>query len=451
MKLREYQQDLISRTFKAMREGAMSPCIVLPCGGGKSIITADIAKQGTDCGKRILFLVHRKELCEQIESTFRRYGVDMKLVDIMMVQTACRRLAKMPKYQLIITDEGHHGKANTYQKIYDYYKDTKRIFVTATPIRLGGKTLNNVCDDLIVGPSVQELIGMNCLSPYKYFAPQLQNFLKTHRKNGDYDTKEVFIQLDNKGIYGDVVKHYKKLADGKQAICYCVNIVHSEKMAEIFLQNGINAASISSNTSKITRTQIIEDFRRGIIKILCNANLISEGFDVPNCEVAILLRPTLSLSLYLQQAMRCMRYKPNKIAIIIDHVGNIMRHGFPDDDREWSLEEKTNLRKNVDLPMRTCPNCYAIVPASTVRCPNCGEEFQTPRYKIEEYKGEELKEITRENKKQINHIVMQNKSIYECNSLSEMYEWCKVNGKKPGYAWHVWNSKSDNYNISTRK
>ena len=137
-----------------------------------------------------------------------------------------------------------------------------------------------------------------------------------------------------------MVKHYKKLSDGKQAICYCSNIKQSIKMAAEFNQAGIVAKHIDGETPKAEREAAIEYFRQGKIMVLCNVDLISEGFDVPDCNTAILLRPTQSYGLFIQQSMRCMRYKEGKIAVIIDHVGNVGRFGTPDMEREWTLDPK---------------------------------------------------------------------------------------------------------------
>ena len=448
--LRLYQEQLISNLKQALRQGYKSPCIVLPCGGGKSIITADIAKGATDKYNRVLFLVHRKELCEQIEKTFKKYGVDKKLVDVMMVQTASRRLEKLPQYSLIITDEGHHCKANTYRKIYDYFIHVPRIFVTATPCRLGGDSLSGVCDTLIEGPNVKWLIEQGSLSPYRYFAPTLADFSKVHSVGGDFNIKEVDQLLNKNKIYGDVIKYYRKLADGKQGICYCVNVEHSKEMARMFRQHGINARHIDGDTEPSIRKDIIRQFRDGECRMLCNVGLISEGFDVPNCDVVILLRPTKSLSLYIQQSIRCMRYKPDKTAIIIDHVGNYLRHGMPDDDREWSLTEKVKQKKSEfdnegNLVVRTCKECFATYPNNENVCPVCGAQYITERKEIEQQAEIKLSEIKEAEKQQAREIAKSKSNIAECNSYQECVDWCKENGKKTGYAWHFWNSK--NYGV----
>lgn len=378
MGLREYQNELIGRLFQAYRDGYIAPCIVLPCGGGKSVITAEIAKRFTDRDKRVLFLVHRRELCEQIYYTFLGWGVDLALCKIKMVQTVARRLQNIEPPDLIITDENHHSLAKTYQKIYDFFPDVKRVGVTATPERMGGKGLRGVNDILIEGVTAKWLIAHGYLSPYDYFAPAV-TLPKFHIRRGEYDQREInsFFQKNVKTIYGDVLKQYKRLADGKQAICYLSGIEISEAVAERFSTDGIRAAHIDGNTPKAERDRIVEAFRRGEIRILCNVDLISEGFDVPDCECVILLRPTKSLTLFIQQSMRCMRYREGKRAIIIDHVNNVSEFGLPDDNREWLLDGHE--KPKGAAPVKVCPDCFATVRAAERKCPHCGYEFEAKK------------------------------------------------------------------------
>ena len=145
---------------------------------------------------------------------------------------------------------------------------------------------------------------------------------------------------ENKTIYGDMIRHYMQLAPGEKAICYCHSVEASMDAAREFRDHGISAVHIDAKTPAFERKQIINDFRAGKVQILTNVDIIGEGFDVPDCSTVILLRPTRSLSLYIQQCMRSMRYQPGKTAKIIDHVGNVHWHGLPDQERVWGLAAK---------------------------------------------------------------------------------------------------------------
>lgn len=370
MKLREYQAELIGKIRFAILHGSKSIVSVLGCGGGKSVIQAEIAHSATDKGNKVLFLVHRKELCEQISNTFTAQGVDMDLCSVSMVQTVSRHIEKIQAPKIIITDEAHHSTANTYKKIYNAFPDALRLGFTATPCRLNAGGLGEVYEDLITSVSTKWLIDNHYLSPYKYYSVKLADTSGLHVKAGDYKADEIAELMQSKEIYGETVKQWERLAKGRKTIAYCASVKAAEETAEQFRQAGYTAASLSGSTPKEQRTQIMQDFRDSKIMILTNCELFGEGLDVPDCECTVLLRPTQSLTLYIQQSMRSMRYMPDKTAIIIDHVGNCYLHGLPDDNREWTLEPKAKQANMVKI--RECPMCFSVYPPTKQKCPYCG-------------------------------------------------------------------------------
>lgn len=439
--LRPYQTDLVNRLSQSWRSGHKAPCIVLPCGGGKSVIVAEIAKRTTENGGNVLFLVHRKELCDQIRNTFRWWGVEMDLCNVMMVQTASRRVQKLTYPTLIITDENHHSKAATYRKIYDAFPEAYRVGVTATPIRLDGSGLGDVNDDLIVGVTAKWLIQNNCLAPYDYYAPKILDTADLHTKRGEYDMAEAEqMMMSNKYIFGDVIAHYQTYAKGKKAVCYCVSIRYSQMMAKMFCDAGIPAQHLDAKTPKQERDAIIADFRSGKIKILCNVDLISEGFDVPDCGCAILLRPTQSLTLYIQQSMRCMRYQPDKRAVILDHVGNVKRFGMPDADREWSLDGRKKDDKGFQI--ETCTYCYYSFPKYdkngkvVKKCPNCGEPLRAAEERPQAEPTEQ--EVHTEIKlKKVTDVPVIPAMPSQCKTFADLATYGKAKGYKPGWAYYM--------------
>lgn len=434
MNLRPYQNELVEQLRAAWRKGFKAPCIVLPCGGGKSCILAEMARRTTANGKRVLFLVHRRELVEQIIKTFVGWGVDMRLCDVMMVQTASRRLARLKKPALIMTDENHHSSAQSYKRIYEHFPDVLRVGVTATPVRLGGSGLGDVNDKLIIGVSAKWLIENRCLAPYDYYAPDVADLTGVRTKMGEFVAADIEKAMIKNAVFGDVISYYQKLADGKKAVCYCAGIKHSKAMAESFSAAGIPAAHIDGETEKNERSRIISDFRSGKIRILCNVDLISEGFDVPDCECAILLRPTQSLTLYIQQSMRCMRYADEKRAVIIDHVGNYARFGLPDDDREWTLDKKPKkIREQAEeIKAKMCPECFLTFSppekSDVIVCPSCG-------YVFEKKERREIKQETAELKK-IEGFKLHYDDPRECQSYSELLAYAKQKGYKRGWAYY---------------
>ncbi|MEN0732838.1 helicase-related protein [Listeria monocytogenes] len=389
-------------------------------------------RRTTENKNHVLFLVHRKELIDQIQNTLEVSGVDMKHVTLGMVQTIVRRLDHTPQPELIVIDESHHILANSYKKIIEYFHEARVIGFTATPVRINGGGLGDINDTLIEKVNVKWLIENQFLASYKYYAPEIvQTETLNVKRTGEFDMTSLDDQFNKRMIWGDVIKHYQKLANGEQAILYASSIYQSEKMAASFNALGIPSAHIDGKTPKPIRDDIIKRFREGEIKVLCNLDLIGEGFDVPDCSTVIMLRPTQSLSLYIQQSMRGMRYQTGKTAIIIDHVGNVKRFGLPDMERTWSLApHKGSNTTKAGAPVKICKECFMTVSQTAKKCEHCGHEFKVEVKTIQIDEGAELQEIT-EAVFKVNYS-----SPAECKNMKELYEYAKEHNYKNGWAFH---------------
>lgn len=420
-----FQNALVSNTRASWVAGHHRPCIVLPCGGGKSVIAADIAKRTTDAGNRVLFIVHRKELCEQIRATFKWWGVDMEGCNVGMVQTVSRHLDQEPEPKLIITDENHHCLASGYKKIYNKWPDAYMFGITATPERLDGQGLKDINDDLVIGPQASWLIDNGYLAPEDYYTFDLIQGGKIVR--GDFDANSVKITAAE---MNNVVETYLKRAEGLKGVCYLPTVQKSIEMAKTFQRYNIPAEHFDAKTPKAEREKIIERFRTGETLILCNVDLISEGFDVPDCSCSMLCRPTQSLTLHIQQSMRCMRYRPGKRAVILDFVRNVGRHGLPEDDRTWTLEgKKRQGRMQMGAPVKTCPECYRTVPANSPFCPECGHRFEAAKKKQEDL-ALELRKVEK------GYIKTDYLTVATCKNYHDLLMYAKSHGYKPGWAYY---------------
>ncbi|EAE4045122.1 DEAD/DEAH box helicase [Listeria monocytogenes] len=407
-------------------------CCSLRLGAGKSVILSEIIRMTTHNKNNVLFLVHRKELIDQIRNTLTMNDVDMNFVNLGMVQTVVRRLEKTSEPALIIIDESHHVLANSYKKIINHFSNAKVVGFTATPVRINGGGLGDINDMLIEKVNVKWLIENQFLAPYKYFAPEIvQTETLDIKRTGEFDMTGLDDQFNKRMIWGDVIKHYQKLANGEQAILYASSLYQSEKMAMSFASVDITSAHIDGETPKSIRDDVIKRFREGKIKVLCNLDLIGEGFDVPDCSTVIMLRPTQSLSLYIQQSMRGMRYRPEKTSIIIDHVGNVSRFGLPDMERTWTLEPKKGSNsKKAEAPVKICPDCFMTVLSSNKQCEHCGHEFKVEAKPIQIDDAVELQEVT-EAVFKVNYS-----SPSECTNMKELYEYAKEHNYKRGWAFH---------------
>jgi superfamily II DNA or RNA helicase len=408
VQLRPYQQQAIDDLRVAFRDNARAPLLVAPTGAGKTVILAVITASAVARGRKVLILVHRRELIHQASSKLTAAGVQHGIiaagiepsqqpVQVASVQTLVRRLATI-NWQpcLVIIDEAHHAAAGSWSKILDHWPSALRLGVTATPCRLDGRGLGDTFDAVIEGPSVQMLTSAGYLSPARIFAPPMvADLSQLRRRAGDYANDQAAAAMIRPTVTGDAISHYQRLAGAQQAIAFCCNVAHAESVRDTFETAGISSRLLLGNTTD--RDAVVTAFAAGTILVLVTVDVVSEGFDIPAASVAILLRPTQSLGLYLQQVGRVLRPAPGKAAaIILDHVGNVTRHGFPDDIRQWSLEHGAK-RASGSQPapsVRTCPACFAAFRPAP-QCPVCGANCAPePRRPMQQVDGD-LKELKR--------------------------------------------------------
>lgn len=388
--LREYQQDLYQKTVDAFRQGNKRVLVTVGCGAGKSYIFAKMAEQTRG---PVLVLTHRQELKEQTGRLFAGNGINAR---IEMILTEANRLGQHERPALIITDEAHLSRSNSWMKVLDYY-NTHTVGFTATPVRLDGKPLGDIYSALVTGVSVRWLIDNHRLAPYEYYAPTVVETDGLRVQAGDYVIKDLEQLMSDRAIYSDVLKSWERLARGQKTIAYCVSVKHAQQTAKMFSDAGYPAIEIDGGTPPKKRSQIMHDFYDGKIMVLCNVGIISEGVSIDDVTCCLLLRPTESHALYWQQAMRCMRYQPNKVATIIDCVGNYTRNPLPDADVEWSLTESVRKKPKIndegDFVIRTCPSCFKVFKTAPI-CPYCGAEYPLHPREIKAHQDIELARIT---------------------------------------------------------
>lgn len=426
MNLRDYQQDTVEAIRAAYRNGKRAPIVVLSTGAGKTVTFSYVAKNAAKKNGIVFIIAHREELIKQIAMTLARNEQEHAIVSndsvtrqckidqfkafgrsfvdqtsrvfVCSVQTLINRMEKLPDPTLIIIDESHHCvEGNQWGKVLSRYKNARVLMVTATPIRSDGKGLGvghgGYADEMIEGVSMKWLIEQGYLSPYRYFAPPTDIDLTgvNITAGGDYNTKKLDDAMDKPVITGSAVEHYLKLANGKRAIVFCVSVKHAEHVSNEFNSAGIKSEFIEGKTEN--RNEMIERFSRGETLVLTSCDLVSEGFDLPAIEVAILMRPTKSTGLFMQQVGRALRViEGKKEAIILDHVGAWKEHGFPDDEREWTLEGVKKRKRKTDddeaPKIKCCPSCFAVHEPAP-ECPKCGHEYPVVQARqVEEVEGE---------------------------------------------------------------
>ena len=399
MILRDYQQHIVDSVRAKIMNGKRRPLVVAPCGSGKTVIFAHIARLAQAKNKRTVIVVHRRELIRQAYDKLKAIGVTPGLilaneqtdydnmVQVASIQSLARRLHLISQPHLIIMDEAHHATAGNWKRVSEAYPKANIIGFTATPYRMDGRGLGDIFDSMVLGPSVTYLQGHGHLCNARYYAPPQVDMSGVQVIAGDYVRSQAVERV--RAITGDVIEHYHRLADNTQAIAYCAGVDHSKSVAEAFGLDGVSAAHMDGTMLQKQRDDIMSKFRNGEIKILCNSDLFGEGLDVPNVHTAILLRPTKSLSLHIQQIGRPLRPAPGKShAIIIDHVGNCIEHGMAEDDRVWGLEGRQKKQRDAMPAASRCDSCFAMWPGTSRICPQCGCERKQTAREIKQVEGE---------------------------------------------------------------
>ena len=408
MQLRDYQNLAISNVRKGFQVKHRSVLLTLPTGAGKTVIFSEITRLAELKGANVLILVHRKELIDQAGDKLTKANVKYGIiaagnkeskcnVQVASVQSLINRLNNPEQFDLIIIDEAHHAVASSWQKIFEFYKTALKLGVTATPMRMTGAGLGEIFDKLIVGSTIPELVDKGYLAKHEVYAPPNKlNLDKIRTIRGDFSKKEVEDELDKVDIVGDAVENYRRLGNNKPAIAFCISVKHGQYVTNKFKQAGYTAELITGSMKSDDRNTLVDNFKTGKIQILVSIDVVSEGFDVEGCYCAILLRPTKSEGLYIQQVGRVLRPEPNKTAIVLDHVGNTKRHGFVDDIREFDLHQKAKAKRKGEIApaVETCEQCFAVYRPQPV-CPVCGHKKEVTKREIT-YEDGELVKMKRE-------------------------------------------------------
>ena len=396
MSIRPYQQAAIDAARAALEKSG-SAIMQMPTGAGKTKSATEVVR--TSDGP-VWFVCHRQEIERQVARAFTEAGIEFgivsprgapeydKRVQIVSVHTLRRRIADLPQPALVVWDECHHVAAKTWAALREQLSGAKHLGLTATPERLDGKGLREWFDDLIVGPSIEQLIADGWLSPARYFAPSDPDLTAAKLQAGDYAKKDADAVMNTPVLIGDAVAEYKRNAASKRALAFCTSVAASEALVARFNAEGIPAQHVDGNTPDDARSAAIAALADGRVKVLSNVEVFTEGFDVPGIDAVILMRPTKSPTLLLQMIGRALRVSPGKSeAIIMDHAGLHRDHGWFADNWHWELDggAAKARRRAVERGPRKCPECHEVR-ADRVPVCACGYEFPTGR-EVGEFDG----------------------------------------------------------------
>ncbi len=454
IELRPYQSAVIDELRTALSRHRSALCVA-PTGSGKTVLAAYMLGTARQRGKSAWFIAHRDFLLDQTAATFDSVGIPYGFiaagrpynpahqVQIVSIGTASRRLDRLTPPNIIVWDEAHHIAAAGYRKIYQWAQWSRHVGLSATPARLDGKGLDEFFDEIVSGPSVAQLMADGYLSQYRAFAPSAPNLNGVHTIAGDYNRGELGMVMDDGQIIGDMVRHYREKADGRRAIYFCVGVEHSRHITSILSASGIPSMHLDAGSSTDERRLCAQRLARGDLRVLTNVDLFGEGFDLSaqaetECPVEVvgLARPTKSLSLHLQQIGRSLRPKTEP-AIILDHAGNLLRHGLPDDRREWTLKgiDRRKAASREGPAVTQCGSCFGVYRAGLMACPYCGIGRTLQAREVEEVAGE-LREIDRAAMlaREKDKKARDRQEQFEARTTAELIQLARRRGyKNPGY------------------
>lgn len=397
---RPYQIQAIDEARKLVRSIPLV-LLVLPTGGGKTLIAALVIRGAVAKGRRVVFLAHRREIIAQsfwkiVDAGVPEHAVGVVMADgwitdregrpydarrplapvqVASVQTLLHRAH--PPANVVFVDEAHHATADSYVKPLAKWREGGAVVVglTATPERADGRGLAGTFDHLHVIATVRELIAGGYLAEPAVWSMRTPAGLDAAKITaGDYNLEALGDVMDVDPITGSVVEQYQRHGDGRTGVVFAVNTAHSRHLAARFCEAGIAAEHLDGMTPTDERDAILRRLADGTTRVVVNCAVLTEGWDLPRAKYLALARPTKSLSLYLQMAGRILRPWQGVEPVIVDHGGCVEEHGLPQDDREWSLESKKRTAKKPKAKPRMCPECLRVVPEARV-CPGCGYEW----------------------------------------------------------------------------
>lgn len=411
--------------------------------------------------KRILFLAHRRELIQQTSRKLYDLGIDHGVllpghrprpaepVQVASIATLHARAIRaknmnLPDADLVIIDEAHHARANIYAKIIEAYPNAVILGLTATPCRGDGRGLGNLFEVMVECTQVPDLIAAGYLVPTKVYAPANPDLGGVMVRGGDYVESQLAQRMDNHKLVGDVVSHWIRLGERRSTVVFATGVAHAKHLRDEFRRAGVLAEHLDGTTPSEERDAILASLAAGKIDLVCNAMVLTEGWDAPSVSCLVLARPTKSLGLYRQMVGRVLRPAPGKTdALILDHAGATFQHGFAEDPIEWVLSKDQRLVNKVHvsrgaLPtfsLTACPECSAVRFAGKP-CPACGWQARRKAEAVESLDGE-LGYVQPDR-----HVQVNIPSAAEKSRVHRQLLWiAKERGYNSGWAAHKFKTK----------
>jgi superfamily II DNA or RNA helicase len=376
LELRAYQRRAVDDVLARLDR---RPILVSPTGSGKTTMATEIVER---LGMPTLWMAHRKELIDQAAERLEAHGLKTGIVmsgydgnpdaqvQVASIQTLVRR--EKPPAGLIVVDECHHAAADSYQNVLAAYPDAHIVGLTATPFRLDGRGLGDLFGELVVAAWPDELCADGVLHKPRVWASKAPDLRGVRVVAGDYSLGALAERSNTAELNADIVETWKKRAAGSRTVAFAVDIEHSMAIAKAFKDAGVPAEHLDGGTPRSERDDILDRLRASETLVVSNCMVLTEGWDLPALECAVIARPTASLNLHLQMIGRVMRACDGKDgAIVLDHAGNHHVHGLVTRRLNYTLSDE-KVGSDEPLGLRRCGNCGLLFGMDEPCCPECG-------------------------------------------------------------------------------
>ncbi len=433
--LRPYQKNALIEIRRHFSQGKHKVLLHAPTGSGKTVIFCEVLKGALQKNKKAMLVVSGRKLVEQASNRLSKEGVDHGVImaghsrndpkqDIQICSIDTLRSRKIkPECDILVIDEAHCAISDTYKWLVEKYSGFI-LAVTATPYPKA--SLRHIADVVVKPTSFDDLVKQGFLVPPVYFAPVDPDLTKVKvDRSGDYDNKQLSETMSAMPIIGSVVDSWKKFSESRPTIVFCITVQHSKLLCENFIRSGVTCEHLDASSSDLQRKNVENRLISGETKVVCNVGIWAVGVDLPPVSCIVMARPTRSYILYIQQVGRGSRpYNGKKDFIIIDNAGNVMRHGFIENEIPANLDGFESFHPKTISP-KTCFNCFAVVSRSSASCTMCGSKFEALPRKIEHVDGT-LKKISAK--------CTQKNALGK--EMSDLIKKCKEKNYKQGWVFY---------------
>lgn len=456
---RVYQVQAFQNLRRAFSSGKRRVLLQAGTGAGKTIIACMVMDSLVKKGNPGIFLAHRRELIHQCSRKLYDFGIphgvmmagemplESRQMQVASIQTLWHRgvirdRIELPPASLLVIDEAHRSMAKTYLHLIDAYSEALVLGLSATPCRKDGRGLGEVYEQMVSCPSLTELINEGYLVPTRFFAPSIPDLKGVKVRAGDYVEEQLAEKMDRPELVGDVIEQWALHGGNRKTVVFASSVEHSIHLARAFCSSGVAADHLDGNTPIQERDQMLRKLSDGDLQVVCNCQVLTEGWDQPDVGCVVLARPTRSIVLYLQMVGRGMRPWPGKRdLIVIDHSGALYEHGFPEEKIRWSLDPSEKVVNEVQEQRAAkearpicCPECSAVY-VGRAQCPECGHTPKRRPSKVA-YVDAQLGEVPRKGETQSEATIREKERWY-----AMLLGHARNRGYKPGWAYYAYKER----------